>query len=140
VIETTDAEVLALAKKITDERPDYVYKAPEWEPEKLHGYAPESFTNCFYVHPREDGKGLQPGCVVGELLHRLGVPLETLAKREGIGAWTLVPETVTGLSHSVRFFLGKIQNFQDEGHSWGEAYKAAYERYERERAYEEPPQ
>jgi hypothetical protein len=88
--------------------------------------------SCFYVHKTPEGE--VPGCIVGQLLHRLGVPLEVLKKREGRSAWAIFygdalfdegeadsPVRVEGddLARKIQ----AVQSAQDHGKTWGEAVK-----------------
>lgn len=118
------AKVLETLRKVVSERPDYMYEAPE------HMTSEGSQLSCFYVHTDADGNNPTPGCVVGELLHRLGVPLETLALCEGQGAWTAVPAVLDITGHpnavgEVIDVLTSVQDHQDHYSTWGVALKAA---------------
>jgi hypothetical protein len=94
---------------------DYVYKPPE---------NPDS---CLYVH---DGC---PSCLIGDTLHRCGVPLEALAEHEGASARSLLRDLeALGLvtcEAGVTSALGAAQLVQDgsngRGRTWGEALDVA---------------
>jgi hypothetical protein len=90
--------------------------------------------SCFYVH--QTPKGEVPGCIVGQLLHRLGVPLEVLKKREGRSAWAIFygdalfdegqadsPVRLEGdyLARKIQ----AVQSAQDRGDPWGYAVRNA---------------
>lgn len=86
----------------------------------------DSYSDCLYVH------GDQPGCVVGDILHRLGVPLETLRESEGQLATELLgrleaSEVIAKVPSNVKDYLQNLQLAQDYNHPWGEALKRAEE-------------
>jgi hypothetical protein len=110
----------AFRQIIEDFGADYVYRK--------RGLA----DSCFYVHKTPEGEA--PGCIVGQLLHRLGVPLEVLKKREGRSAWAVFYGDVLfdeGQADSpVRLegdYLARkiqlVQSAQDRGETWGEAVR-----------------
>jgi hypothetical protein len=115
-IKVTADQVMQTLREVVAERPDYVYEVPE-------GYAAETNVSCYYVH------GDVPGCVVGHVLNRLGVPLSDLALVEGRGAYKVVdwflnitdPDGVVDVEH----VLSVAQSRQDRGDSWGEALEVA---------------
>jgi hypothetical protein len=118
-VKVTAEQVLATLREVVAERPTYVYEAPE-------GYASETNETsvaCFYVH------GNTPGCIVGHVLARLGVPLSDLALVEGRGAYKVAdwflditdPDGATDVEH----VLSVVQMHQDRGDSWGSALEAA---------------
>ncbi|MYR95440.1 MULTISPECIES: hypothetical protein [unclassified Streptomyces] len=112
----TDEKVMQVLKEVVAENPDRVYDAPE------HQLTDDS-TTCFYVHTDDlTGEPVSPGCLVGQVLNRLGLPLHRLEELEGYDA----PQAVTalGLPVSGRTLrvLGQAQQFQDSGKTWGEAY------------------
>jgi hypothetical protein len=116
--EITDETVLSTLREVVAERPEYAYDAPEHMKDN-----PES-PDCFYVHKDEDGDCVAPGCVIGMVLHRLGVPLEVLAENEGktvIQVRHLMPD----VSMEVRHTLNLMQSRQDVGKPWGMAYAMA---------------
>jgi hypothetical protein len=96
---TTTREVVA-------ERPTYVYAIPPTDDPE------EDF--CKYVH------GDVPGCVIGHVAHRLGVPLAELAKREGASAPEILAEFF-GLEGSVASFASEVQWRQDSGMTWADS-------------------
>lgn len=110
----TDAEVQAAVEAAIQEKgADYVYVKPNdvfTDPDK---------GDCLYVHND------QPGCIVGNVMHRLGVPLETLRRHEGSNAWTLIDslalEGVLDISEWSRAMLDSTQCSQDRSKRWAEA-------------------
>lgn len=79
---------------------------------------------CRYVSP--DGTA---GCIVGVILNKAGVDLETLQKHEGEGAWnllsTLRAEDILDVDYDARTFLSELQSAQDQGKEWGKALRHA---------------
>lgn len=75
--------------------------------------------SCWYVH---DG---QPSCLIGRALHRIGVPLDLLARNEGTSALSLM-EDIGGFSYTVRLaadLAQDVQDGQDKGNTWGDALR-----------------
>lgn len=72
---------------------------------------------CMYV---KDG---EPSCLVGQVLHELGVPIERLEACDNSafpGILSLIRAgwfTATPRQHEL---LGAVQNFQDAGDPWGQ--------------------
>lgn len=116
------AEVLERAAEIVQEfGDDYIYEPPAGM--------------CQYVHTPQPGL-LQPGCLVGQILVRLGAQLETLKtvedfymdRGEGVSVedllqgleptWSTLGFTLTPGAIDV---LGEIQNIQDTAEPWGKA-------------------
>jgi hypothetical protein len=88
--------------------------------------------SCFYVH--QTPKGEVPGCIVGQLLHRLGVPLEVLKKREGRSAWAIfygrellgdgeAESPVRAEGDDLTRKIQRVQSAQDRGDPWGYAVR-----------------
>lgn len=93
----------ALMKQVVEEvGPDHVYRR---QPDVVR---------CQYVHDTE------PGCLVGHILHRHGVSLETLARHEGQSAAMFVGTLATGEAAAM---LSHAQSFQDAGLTWSETYR-----------------
>lgn len=125
-IRTTLPQVYSLAKQIV----------AEYGPE--HTYCrPKEIPHCAYFHPTTWG-GWEPGCIVGQILARLGLT------RDQLGDGTSIYKDLNG--HSVGIlvssgliycdfrtlqFLAVLQGNQDNGHTWGEALtKAEYYLFE----------
>ena len=113
--ETTDAEIVATLEAVVAENPGYVYEAP---------YQPLDDVSCYYVHSYEDGDAA-PGCVVGHVFHRLGVPLETLAAHESASAWDVVTTLIPEVGEDVAKLLDHVQGAQDYGEPWAVALETA---------------
>lgn len=115
-ITLSDEQVMNALRDVVAENPDKVYKAPE----SMRGY----WGTCFYVHHNEDGSK-EPGCIVGTVLHRLGVSLDALQGQEGLQAMSATHGLgVKGLTDEARYTLRRVQRRQDRGDSWGAAYTA----------------
>lgn len=114
-VHLTVAGVLAAMTAAVEARGrDYVYQSP------AGGY-------CRYVH---DGCA---SCLVGDTLYRCGVPLDVLARHEGVSAYSLVDDLrrswVATAEVGVGAVLKAAQRVQDNsvapGGTWGEALDAA---------------
>lgn len=119
MIETTDERVKAVLREVISERPETVYASPE------HMKQWPEDDSCFYVHTTEDDEDSEPGCVVGAVLARLGVPLHELREQEGMVATYVVPKVLTGITEDSTYLLRVVQAEQDRGTSWGMAYALA---------------
>ena len=108
-ITTNDQEVITTLRAVVAERPDYVYTNP----------FPDDAGTCRYVH------GDTPGCLVGHVLHRLGVPLEELSRHEGKNACSVAADLLDGISSDASWAIEHAQFRQDLGDTWAEALKAA---------------
>ena len=115
---TEESFVSALRAAVAEKGEDYVYTNPDGREAGDDGEA-----TCHYVH------GDQPGCLVGNVLHRLGVPLSVLELHEGGAAYEVMGRIRE--SGQLDFDLGvrgaaeMAQNRQDAGYSWGYAMEAA---------------
>jgi hypothetical protein len=109
----TDAEVLAAAEAAVAEKgADYVYAKPK-------DAVGMSASECLYVH------GEEAGCLVGNVLHRLGVPLSTLRDCEGVHAIVALGRVEERdriiLPAWSKSMLIRAQAQQDNGETWGDA-------------------
>lgn len=110
-------EVLAVANAVVEELgADYVY--------------PDYMNGCVYV------KGNKPSCLVGHVLHRLGVDLISFASEESYDGglvnecaidtlWVTTEEYGVSFSPLAQGFLSDIQTDQDSGCTWGDAVERA---------------
>lgn len=117
-------KVLETLREVVTERPDYTYQPPE------HMVSEDAPLACFYVHTDADGNNPTPGCLVGAVLNRVGVSLESLAKREGTGAWSAVPALLNLTGHPDAVgeaidVLTAVQEHQDNGADWSRALELA---------------
>ena len=109
----TVEDIRTSMQKIIDvEGEDFVYVIPNQE--ELGSHAA-----CLYVH---DDK---PSCLIGRVLHDLGMSLEDLSQYEGQDA--SMPAEAFGVSEHVADALTTAQFVQDTGETWGDAL-AAFER------------
>lgn len=116
-ITVSEADVINTLQEIVDEQPDYVYARPA----HMEGNA----VTCLYVHTGEEADEVRtPGCLVGQVLSRLGVPLEELEKHEGSSALSVVPRFVDTTNRAVGV-LSDAQDYQDGGDSWSESLYSA---------------
>lgn len=70
---------------------------------------------CQYVRPDNAG----PACLIGEILHRNGVPLEELALREDRDAPEVIAALFPDTSSEVTYWLSNAQVRQDDRERWG---------------------
>jgi len=109
---TPEEIVKALGEAVAEKGADFVY-----QPEDFAGF-------CNYVHGA-DGPRPVPGCIVGNVLHRLGVPLGELANYERRDAYSvanaLIEIQAPDGGRSIREKLSLIQVEQDDSMPWGEA-------------------
>jgi hypothetical protein len=110
-IKVTEAQVkTALIEAVAEKGDDYVYTNPDGES------ATGAAASCYYVH------GDKPGCLVGNALHRLGVPLSALEAHEMRGAYSVAKELIDVTDSSSTFtMLAEVQDSQDNGAMWGDA-------------------
>lgn len=113
--EITDEQVIAAIRAVAAENPDKVYALPDHMEPMYEGA-------CNYVHTAPDDEAkLSPGCLIGSALHRLGVPLETLAKVEGSAAGSAIAELLPQITVGTRVYANNVQMWQDDGRTWGQA-------------------
>lgn len=114
IVLTHESVVKGLNALVDEYGYDHVYQG--------HG----TFIQCTYVH---DG---QPDCIVGKLLHSMGVSLARLERADfnngrsvAISASELVrelaSEDVITAEWGVDRFLSEVQSHQDSGMKWGDA-------------------
>ena len=102
---------------------------------KDHVYTkPDHSGVCVYVHG--SAEELVPGCIVAQVLHRHGVPMNVLSQYEGLGALQLAgPKSLTGrgvkplLTEAAGTVLGNAQYVQDGLKPWGAALANAEDVY-----------
>ncbi|MFD8886445.1 hypothetical protein ACFV0H_28615 [Streptomyces erythrochromogenes] len=115
----TKKEVLAALKEVVKESPDTVYQAP-WHMD------PERTGTCFYVHVDALGEPTGAGCVVGAVLHRLGVPLDVLRGAERLSASGALNYLGQDGDSQLAIQLTEVQFRQDQGATWEAAYTAVF--------------
>jgi hypothetical protein len=103
-----------LDQAVAERGADYVYVRPQASADR----------RCLYSH------GDSPGCIVGYVLHKLGVPLITLAQYEGMPAREILPvlglvpfdpDLRTAEQTEIVFLLNRVQHAQDRHQTWGYA-------------------
>lgn len=117
-ITTTDDDVMRVLREVVAERPDYVYVNPNGERGVFGGSA-----ICYYVH------GDCPGCLIGHVLHRLGVPIDAMWRREHWPASVMAAEVLSGVSYRSTYALDAAQLMQDYGQPWSRALLDAEDRF-----------
>lgn len=121
----TPTEALDTLRAVVSGHEDYVYAAP------AHQVQPGA--SCFYVHHNTETGEKSPGCVVGHVLNRLGVSLDTLMGYEGTRADQVIQDLTredlqpTPRPHVtyLRRLLDQAQQCQDNGAPWGDALERA---------------
>lgn len=124
MIETTPEQTLQYLREAVAARGEHYVYPEEW---KMYYHGEDTPTMCKYVTP--DGSG--PACIVGVVLHKYGVSLETLTERETQAGWRVAHEL--GADYVSRQMLSAAQHAQDAGDSWGSALRQA----ESERAFDQ---
>jgi hypothetical protein len=113
----TDEQFIDALKAVVAENPEHVYTAPEHM--MTENTSPST---CFYVHTDpENPDELSPGCVVGAALHRLGVPLEQIRKREFTNARVALDYLLPRLSGVTKDYARDVQAQQDQKKTWAES-------------------
>lgn len=90
-----------------------------WDYEYPDAFRDED-SNCMYVV--DDA----PACIVGNALHRLGVPVEELAKNNTLN-FRYRELNGVGISGQARMALNRAQRKQDGYGTWGDALRASEE-------------
>lgn len=103
----TAEAVEAVLRDVVAERPNFVYEPPDDSP-----------GDCKYVH------GNAPGCLVGHVLHRMGVPLAELSAHEGESAGDVL-RVLTDADEPAVNTLDTAQCVQDDGGYWSAALAEA---------------
>ncbi|MGW1859348.1 hypothetical protein [Streptomyces collinus] len=114
------SKVIETLREVVAEQPDYTYEAP------AHMAGEGAPLSCFYVHVDGNDEPDTPGCLVGHVLNRLGVPLDRLAMYEGTGAGGMVAAVLDVTGHpdevgNVVDVLAFTQDAQDNGSTWADA-------------------
>lgn len=119
---TYDAVLGAMRAAVTEKGEDYLYRGP----------LSDKPTVCVYA-TEVDGE-LKPSCIVGHVLYRLGVPLESLFPYDAHDVFMLVGVLALDITRDALIALIRAQEVQDgavdsyytaENHSWGNALRAA---------------
>lgn len=119
-------DVVMKVRELAAANPHFVYQAPQ-----------AGSGTCLYVHAAPITLALLPGCLMGQALHALGVPLELLRDRcERTGIRRVlgilgVPMSVSKVTGSLQEadWLSSVQYNQDSGCSWGKCVEIADHEY-----------
>lgn len=118
MIEITVDSVFETAVKVVKGREGYVYTSPLGNKAGI-GAA----IICSYVH------GDRPGCIVGNILHEMGVDLVDMKEHEGDDAIGLLKGLrgfgIVSTTIAAERALQWMQGLQDNGSTWGEAVSKA---------------
>jgi hypothetical protein len=122
MIELSFEEIYNTARRAVREKgEDFKYSNPDGG--IMSNGTPSS---CWYVHAV--GGEMEPGCIVGHILHWHGVPLEELKAREsGVGnlLHTLNRDGILKVDAQGERFLRIVQAIQDDGDTWQKAVRIA---------------
>lgn len=122
MIELNLIEAMQLSKEIVDDfGPDFTYRNSD-----IEDWTPGD--PCHYVHGGEDyDEPLTPGCIVGHVFYRLGIPLEDMNTKSMDGAFASRAASWLGikLGQQTELFLNRLQVKQDQGAPWGECLQNA---------------
>jgi hypothetical protein len=111
---TTEDALRALEEAVAEKGEDYVYP--------LSNTAADL---CAYTE-FNDRDELVPSCLVGNALHRLGVPLEAMAQfNTGHGPKSLAEELGLDGDRAAWLAFRDAQAIQDDGGTWGAALAKA---------------
>ncbi|MGV9815454.1 hypothetical protein ACWDTQ_26530 [Streptomyces cellulosae] len=111
----TNADLRDALLAVAAENPGRVYTAPEHMDANGQG-------RCFYVHTDpETGEPVEPGCIVGTALHRLGVPLDSLMNFETLPAAEVLDAFFKDVSAPIMDAYSLAQARQDTGRTWQKA-------------------
>lgn len=110
-----EKNIIRTLEQVVAERPDYVYR-----PADVAGH-------CMYVHKDPLTGERTPGCVMGHVMHRMGVPFEKIMGLEGTAAAGALTQVFGTLSWETRFLVNEVQGRQDKSTPWGQALAEAKE-------------
>lgn len=126
-----DDALSALNDAIMEKGSDFVYVK---EVEARDEESGESYKVCTYVHPDKEGNLTVPGCLVGNVMARLGVPIEKMAAINdgGMSARSLFSylsdRNIISITEKAAGLLVNAQAHQDNEFTWGEAVFTAVSR------------
>ena len=117
MIVTRDRVVEVTKQVVAEHGMEHVYEKPMVN--RLGG----EMAMCLYVH---NGR---PSCLVGHVLHRLGVPLDVLAQGDDQSqdASSMCYEVLYNTDFAdemIASFLSTVQATQDAGYTWGYALES----------------
>ena len=91
----------------------------ELEIRRLAREFPDREETCLYL------RGDSPCCIVGNALHRLGVPLETLRAYDGDADGYPASDTIEERELGENQWINLVQERQDHGSTWARAVECA---------------
>lgn len=130
----TAADLATEVRRLAEESPDFVYMPIDRVPEGDEAEPDLWYGGCSYVNGSE-GKG----CIVGQALANLGVPVEVLRNHEGNNAAGVMQNLgLTPMPEGMRYkpesdytpeerFCTLVQRGQDQEEPWGTALRHADE-------------
>lgn len=121
---TAERALTLLRAAAADRGPDSVYVNQHGERagRATPDAAVTTYVDCTYVHGT--GPTARPGCIVGEVLHRAGVPLDVLRTYEGSSIGTFGQDARL-TDEDAQEILQAAQREQDLGRTYGQALTAA---------------
>lgn len=129
MIELTTENVLdALEKAVEEKGESFVYSNQDGVSSR-NKFGSSSGIMCHYVHWND--RTPVSGCIAGNVLHRLGVSLDTLSEHEKRPIRSVLEDFEDeGIvtfedGYKVTMMLSHAQGAQDGGKTWGDALKAA---------------
>ncbi len=136
-IDNSDAAFIAMIREVVKGKESFVYegcpvsaaeKMAELESDELDGPV------CLYVHRNFDGTRC-PGCMIGQVLIKMGVPLDWFEITGENSTRAKDVMHTLGFSFRIRSAAQSAQDSQDYGlpwHSGLSAFESTYERLGRE--------
>lgn len=124
-------DAVKLAEEVVAGREDYIYTNPDGiQARPLFDGSGKSLgplPKCVNWDVNEN----KPSCVVGHILYKFGVPIQTLINRneEGVEDFTEWLQSDPHENDTFRF-LAEIQSLQDKGRTWGDALQLAKDKVE----------
>lgn len=119
----------ALVNELIAERgADYVYEKEGSSCKYVHGV---KYDEAEWGDGQESFSEAVPGCLVGAVLHRAGVPLDQMGtySRNEEGSYDLIEhltaDELVNVSREANNFLSNVQSSQDAGAPWGVAAEMA---------------
>ncbi|AWN05155.1 hypothetical protein SEA_VORVOLAKOS_75 [Streptomyces phage Vorvolakos] len=130
----------ALVNELIAERgADYVYEKEGSSCKYVHGVG---YDEDEWGDGEENFSKATPGCLVGAVLHKAGVPLESMGtySRNDEGSYDLIEhltaDELVHVSQEANNFLGNVQASQDAGAPWGLAAEKAAQGMILDRTYD----
>lgn len=117
-----------LAREAVAEKPEgYVYTNEFGDVATL---AASSCTNWHLVDPGDDNSKRVPGCIVGTILYKAGIPLESMGKAAPSYDLIYSIRHIMEVDEKAAKFLSACQSHQDIGTPWDESVAMGIKRAE----------